>query len=75
MSIKRKRAVKKKGGRPSTGAALPMRQLRMSKEQVDAVADWATHQPDRPNWSEAVRRLVALALGNPVTSDRVGAQR
>jgi hypothetical protein len=39
-----------------------MRQLRMAKEQAAAVTAWAKRQEDRPNWSEAVRRLVAFAL-------------
>ena len=39
-----------------------MRQLRMSPEQAAAVMDWAKQQDDKPNWSEAVRRLVELGL-------------
>ena len=61
MKVKKLRTTKKRGPKPS-GKALPMRQLRMSSEQADAVADWAKRQPDKPNWSEAVRRLVDVAL-------------
>lgn len=39
-----------------------MRQLRMAPEQAEAVTAWAKRQPDKPNWSEAVRRLVAKGL-------------
>jgi hypothetical protein len=39
-----------------------MRQLRMSKDQAAAVTAWAARQPDKPNWSEAVRRLIDMGL-------------
>jgi len=61
MKVKKKRTTKKRGPKP-TGKALPMRQLRMSKEQTAAVFEWAERQPDKPNWSEAVRRLIERAL-------------
>lgn len=61
MNVKKKRTTKKRGPKP-TGKALPMRQLRMSKEQAAAVTAWAASQPDKPNWSEAVRRLIERAL-------------
>jgi hypothetical protein len=61
MEVKKKRTTKKRGPKPS-GKALPMRQLRMSPEQAAAVTAWAEQQEDKPNWSEAVRRLVAIAL-------------
>jgi hypothetical protein len=61
MSVKIKRTTKKRGPKPS-GKALPVRQLRMSDEQAEAVAEWAKAQDDKPNWSEAVRRLVEQSL-------------
>jgi hypothetical protein len=39
-----------------------MRQLRLSEEQAGAVTEWAARQPDKPNWSEAVRRLRSACL-------------
>jgi hypothetical protein len=36
--------------------------LRMSKESRLAVKKWASSQPDKPNFSEAVRRLIDIAL-------------
>ena len=68
MMAKRKRTTKRIG-RPPTGKARPLRQLRMSKDQADAVTAWAVRQPDKPNWSEAVRRLVETGLA------RAGSER
>jgi hypothetical protein len=62
MKVKKNRSTKKRGPKPS-GKALPMRQLRMSKDQAAAVTAWANRQDDKPNWSEAVRRLIERALG------------
>ena len=62
MKVKGKRNTKRVG-RPPTGKALPVRPVRMSKEQADAVMIWAKAQDDKPNWSEAVRRLIERALG------------
>jgi hypothetical protein len=36
--------------------------LRMSKATRAAVKKWASSQPDKPNFSEAVRRLIDIAL-------------
>ena len=36
--------------------------LRMSKESRAAVKKWASSQLDRPNFSEAVRRLIDIGL-------------
>lgn len=59
---KAKHGGKRKGaGRPATGKA-PMRGVRMSDSQVAEVESWARRQPDKPGFSEAVRRLVAWAL-------------
>jgi hypothetical protein len=52
---------KKKGGRPATGHD-PMVGLRMSKAKRVAVKKWASTQHDKPNFSEAVRRLIDIGL-------------
>lgn len=49
-------------GRPATGRD-PVRQLRMPATLTDAVTQWAKKQTDKPTFSEAIRRLVAKALG------------
>ena len=36
--------------------------IAVSKEQADAVTAWGARQPDKPNWSEAVRRLVETGM-------------
>ncbi len=60
---KSKRGGRRKGaGRPATGQA-SVRQLRMPDPQVKAVMQWAKKQTDKPTFSEAIRRLVAKALG------------
>ena len=68
MKPSRKKVVpKKKRGRPATGRD-PVRQLRMSEEQAAAVTAWAKNQEDKPNWSEAARRLIdhGLAASQPL---------
>ena len=47
-----------KRGRPATGQA-PMVRLRMPASQLASVDTWARLQPDQPNRSEAIRRMVA----------------
>ena len=47
-----------------------MRQLRMSPEQTNAVSAWAKRQPDKPSWSEAVRRLVEIGLSGRAIQSR-----
>ena len=73
MTVKKKRTTKKRGPKP-TGKALPMRQLRMSKEQAGAVTAWAALQPDKPNWAEAVRRLVQTGLARADAASSARAQ-
>jgi hypothetical protein len=50
-----------RGGRPVTGHD-PMVGLRLSQESRAAVKKWASSQPDKPNFSEAVRRLIDIGL-------------
>jgi len=53
---------KKKLGRPATGVGT-MIGVRLQPDQLAAVDDWAEQQPDAPTRPEAIRRLVAKALG------------
>jgi hypothetical protein len=48
-------------GRPATGAD-PVRTFRFSDEFMARLDEWAAHQPDTPSRSEAIRRLVDIAL-------------
>jgi hypothetical protein len=42
---------------------MPFFGIRMPKPLAEAVTSWAKKQADKPNFGEAVRRLVAKALG------------
>jgi hypothetical protein len=58
---------KKRGrGRPPTGKALPSITLRIGRDKLAEVDRWAKQQPDNPDRSEALRRLVdrGLACGS-----------
>jgi hypothetical protein len=52
---------KKKIGRPATGQD-PLVALRLSPEKRREVEEWAARQPDKPSFSEAVRRLIDRGL-------------
>jgi hypothetical protein len=52
---------KRRPGRPATGQD-PVTALRLSVEMKSKVSDWAKRQPDQPSRSEALRRLVEMAL-------------
>jgi hypothetical protein len=56
-------ARKKKRGRPATGIT-PMIGLRATPQLRTAIEAWAKQQPDTPRLSEAVRRLVEIALAD-----------
>jgi metal-responsive CopG/Arc/MetJ family transcriptional regulator len=59
---KQEQSVHKKRGRPAGrryGETIPMRLSPALKDEVDA---WADKQPDAPSRSEALRRLVEMAL-------------
>src|ERR1700730_3924886 len=59
---KQEKSVHKKRGRPPGrryGETIPMR---LSPELKDKVDLWANRQPDKPSRSEALRRLVEMAL-------------
>ena len=56
-----KKVLPKKRGRPATGKD-PMLTLRAPPALTAEVEAWAKRQPDRPSRSEALRRLVEMAL-------------
>jgi len=59
---KQGKSVHKKRGRPPGrryGETIPVRLSSALKDQIDA---WTEKQPDAPSRSEALRRLVELAL-------------
>jgi hypothetical protein len=60
MAVKKKRITKKRG-RPATGQD-PVTAIRLSPELRNTVDAWAARQTDKPNRSEAIRRLVELGL-------------
>jgi hypothetical protein len=49
--------LQKKRGRPKTGET-PVLAIRLSSETRAMIDEWADRQEDRPNRSEAMRRLV-----------------
>ena len=53
---------KKRRGRPATGRD-PVTAIRLSNELRETVDRWAASQDDEPSRSEAIRRLVLIALG------------
>ena len=64
-AIPKKHGGKRAGsGRKQTGRE-PVRAMRLSDEFVAMVDAWAAKQADKPGRSEAIRRLVAMALKAP----------
>lgn len=61
MAWSSKNVVRKKRGRPATGQD-PVTAIRLSPELRNNVDAWAAKQTDKPNRSEAIRRLVELGL-------------
>ena len=53
--------IHKKRGRPATGHD-PVLTLRLSPATRIAVENWAKLQKDKPSRSEAIRRLIEIAL-------------
>jgi Arc/MetJ-type ribon-helix-helix transcriptional regulator len=53
--------VRKKRGRPPTGQD-PVTAVRLSPALKSRIEEWAKQQADTPSRSEAIRRLVELAL-------------
>ena len=66
---------KRKPGRPANGS-VPLVALRLPLETRQAVLAWAKDQPDQPDLSEAMRRLINLGLvgGIGTTPARVPAK-
>jgi hypothetical protein len=61
-AIRKKIGGKRPGaGRPATGHD-PSRTFRLSDEFMAALDAWAVRQDDAPTRSEAIRRLVEIAL-------------
>ena len=54
-------AIRKKRGRPPTGQD-PVTALRLPPSLRSSIEDWAKQRPDMPTRSEAIRRLIELAL-------------
>jgi metal-responsive CopG/Arc/MetJ family transcriptional regulator len=54
---------KKKTGRPSKGVG-SVTAIRLSEELRAAVDKWAVKQEGKPSRSEAIRRLLEMALKN-----------
>jgi len=59
--VSSKKVIPKKRGRPGTGKD-PMLAFRAPRAFTAEVDAWAKRQPDSPSRSEAIRRLVELAL-------------
>jgi Arc/MetJ-type ribon-helix-helix transcriptional regulator len=55
--------LRKTRGRPPTGQD-PVTAVRLSPALKSQIEDWAKQQPDNPSRSEAIRRLVQLALAD-----------
>jgi|SRR5882757_5735318 hypothetical protein len=60
-----KKTKQKSVGRPATGVT-PMMGFRADPATRAAVVRWAENQPDLPTLSEAIRRLVEIALKREV---------
>jgi hypothetical protein len=52
---------KRRRGRPATGQD-PVTAVRLAPALKSQIEDWAKQQPDNPSRSEAIRRLVQVAL-------------
>jgi hypothetical protein len=57
-----KKVIPKKRGRPPSGGRDPLMALRMPPALRSDLEDWAKRQADKPSRSEALRRLVEMAL-------------
>jgi len=65
MTRQEKSLEKKKLGRPAIGKGLQFNAM-LRPEMAAAIDDWIAAQPEpRPSRPEAIRRLLAEALGKP----------
>jgi Arc/MetJ-type ribon-helix-helix transcriptional regulator len=55
---------KRPPGRPATGRD-PVLTVRLPPSTRLAIESWAKQQKDKPSRSEAIRRLIEIALGKP----------
>jgi hypothetical protein len=62
MAVKNKR-IRKKRGRPATGQD-PVVPVRLPKNHLSALDDWRTEQKPELTRSEAIRRLLEIALSH-----------
>src|SRR6476620_5032548 len=60
-NMKREPDQPKRRGRPATGTN-PLIGVRFPQPEIDALDEWRSKQPGIPSRSEAIRRLVRLAL-------------
>jgi Arc/MetJ-type ribon-helix-helix transcriptional regulator len=59
----REKVIPKRLGRPATGRD-PVLALRLSPALRSKIEAWAKQQKDKPSRSEAIRRLIELALAS-----------
>jgi hypothetical protein len=64
----RKKVVPKRRGRPATGHD-PVLAIRLSPTLKAKIDDWARQEDDQPSRSEAIRRLLNLALPGGTKND------
>ncbi len=64
MAIKSIPVLRKKRGRPPTGQD-PVLALRLPPALRSLIETWAAQQKDKPSRSEAIRRLIEVALSTP----------
>ena len=69
MATKSIPVVRKKRGRPATGQD-PVSAIRLSLPLRTAIDNWANQQPDKPSRSEAIRRLIDIALASKTKRQR-----
>src|ERR1700751_2496828 len=67
------KVVPKKRGRPATGRD-PVTAIRLSPTLRNSIDQWAKRQDDKPARSEAIRRLVELALAGTQATPRRSAK-
>jgi len=68
-------AQKNRRGRPKGKVRPPTVALRLPLDAVEAVDAWIAAQPEpRPSRPEAIRRLLAEALGKPADAGSIAAE-
>jgi len=59
---------RKKRGRPPTGVVLKIAHFRVTDAKRAEIELWRANQPDAPQFSDALRRLVDIGLNAAVTN-------